>query len=171
MTARASWSLRIAGPSDAEAITHLLSSCYPRLLAGAYPQPVLDQALPLMTRAHPDLMASGTYYVAQTESGDLVGCGGWTFTTPGTGEIAEGVAHIRHVGTDPDSLRQGIGRGIVLRSLADAKTEGARKVSCFSTLNAEAFYAACGFIVVRRFDVELAQGVPFAAVEMMLDVA
>jgi hypothetical protein len=45
-----------------------------------------------MTKANPKLLASGTFYVAQSLHGEIVGCGGWTREQPGTGEVVQGEA-------------------------------------------------------------------------------
>ena len=69
----AQFSIRPATPDDATAATELLHASYPVLMKPAYAPDVLAAALPAMTRAHLDLLASGTYFVAQTETGELVG--------------------------------------------------------------------------------------------------
>ena len=51
-----------------------------------------------MTRANPGLLASGTYYVAESRDSLIVGCGGWTRESPVDGGIEPGLGHIRHFG-------------------------------------------------------------------------
>ena len=62
--------LRVATPADLAAVDALLARSYPRLLAADYPPSVLVTALPLISRARPELLASGTYYVV--EDGDIL---------------------------------------------------------------------------------------------------
>src|SRR6266404_5267820 len=93
--------IRIAGPPDLDAVGALLVASYSSLLATRYESDMLRRVLPFITKAQPALLASGTYYVAESEPGNLVGCGGWTTSRPGTGEIIEGEAHIRHFATHP----------------------------------------------------------------------
>lgn len=124
---------------------------------------MLARALPHLAKANPTLLASGTYYVAETEPGNLDGCGGWTAARPGSGEIAEGEAHIRHFATYPGWTRQGIGSALLARCIGDARSFGIRRLHCFSTLNAERFYWAAGFNTVGLIDVQLGPDMAFPA--------
>ncbi len=92
----ATYGLRVAGPSDIEAVGALLVASYSSLLTARYASDTLRRALPHLTRANPTLLASGTYFLAEREPGDLAGCGGWTIARPGSGEIIDGEAHLRH---------------------------------------------------------------------------
>ena len=119
-----------------------------------------------MTKANPKLLESGTYYVAESKDGDIVGCGGWTIERPGDEVIEPGVGHIRHFGTHPSWTMYGIGKGIYAACEAKARSAGITSFECFSSLNAEKFYSALGFKSVRRIDVELRDGVYFPGVLM-----
>jgi N-acetylglutamate synthase-like GNAT family acetyltransferase len=133
-------SIRIAGPADSDAVSALLAASYSRLLAARYDRDLLGRALPFMTSANPILLASGTYYIAEREPGHLVGCGGWTTARPGSGEVIEAEAHIRHFATHPEWVGRGIGTSLLARCLRDAGQRGIRQLHCFSTWNAERFY-------------------------------
>lgn len=149
------FSVRPATPDDAPAVTELLEASYPVLMAAGYDDATLALALPLMTRANPALLQSGTFYVAETEDGVIVGCGGWTFEHPGSGKTEPGLVHIRHFGTHADWTGRGVGRAIFQRCLIDARSAGAERFQCYSSLNAEGFYAALGFRAVRRESVRM----------------
>jgi len=56
--------LRVAGPAESEAVSAVLASAYPALLAADYEPGVLASVLASMTQANPVLLASGTYYVS-----------------------------------------------------------------------------------------------------------
>jgi GNAT superfamily N-acetyltransferase len=103
-----------------------------RLFAVSYDSKILRLALPYIIKANPALLASGTYYVAETEPGILVGCGGWTAEKPGSGETAAGEAHIRHFAIHPEWTRRGIGASLLARCIRDARSLGIRKLHCFS---------------------------------------
>ena len=143
-------SIRIAEASDAVAVSAVLAASYSSLLKDCYDSDTLGRALPFMTRANPALLASDTYYVAEGEPGNLLGCGGWTRERPGRGEIIEGEAHIRHFATHPEWVGRGVGTALLARCLGDARLLGIRKLICFSTLNAERFYQASGFERLAR---------------------
>ena len=136
--------VRIAGPGDRDAIEMLLEASYYALFKSGYDQPILDAALPIITRANAVLLSSGRFYM--TEAGTFAtGCGGWSVERPGTGEIESGLGHIRHFAVHPDWLRRGIGRAILQRSVDEARLIGLVRLECNSSLVAVDFYAAHGF--------------------------
>jgi GNAT superfamily N-acetyltransferase len=149
------YSIRVSTLSDSDAVSALLVASYSSLLAARYDSDALGRALPHMTRANPRLLASGTYYVAERELGNLVGCGGWTTAPPGSGEIVEREAHIRHFATHPEWVGRRVGASLLARCVSDARPLGIRKLHCFSTLNAEPFYRACGFKTIGPIDVPM----------------
>ncbi|WP_068113849.1 GNAT family N-acetyltransferase [Tropicimonas marinistellae] len=146
---------------DTAAVDALLARSYPALLKADYPPSVLVTALPLISRAQPRLLTSGTYYLAETPHGDVVAAGGWT-RRPRAPEEAE----IRHVVTDHRRLRQGIGRAIFDRIFGDARAAGVSGYHCLSTRTAVPFYEALGFRTIGPIEIQLAPGIHFPAVEM-----
>lgn len=165
------FSIRLAKPAHSDAVGALLRSSYSSLLKASYDSDLLARALPHMIKPNPTLLASGSYYVAETARGDVVGCGGWTLEMPGSGEITEGEAHIRHFATHPECTRQGIGSALLARCISDARSAGIRKLHSFSTLNAERFYRAAGFTTVGPIDVQLGPSMTFPGVLMSREVA
>jgi GNAT superfamily N-acetyltransferase len=164
--AAASYTLRAAVPADAEAVTALLEASYPTLLTEAYEAAVLAATLPLMTKANPTLLASGTYYVAEVDGRSLAGCGGWTPAKPGSGEIVPGVGHIRHFATHPDWTRRGIAGALLVRCIEEAKARGITTMEAFATLSAEDFYRAHGFVPVGPIDVPMTANVSLPSLWM-----
>jgi GNAT superfamily N-acetyltransferase len=158
-------SLRRAQPSDAAVVTALLAKSYPRLLATDYPPETLDAALPKITQARPSLLAGGTYFLA-LEGGTLVAAGGWSTTDPWGGLCPPGTAHVRHVVTCPDHVRQGFGRRLMAALCADAQAQQITRFECYSTLTARGFYAACGFAEIVPVVMALGPGIAFPAVHM-----
>ena len=150
--------IRVARVTDFDAAGALLVASYSSLLVSCYDHDLLRRALPHITRANPTLLASGTYYVAEIDSGKLVGCGGWTTANPENGEIIDGEAHIRHFATHPEWARQGVGTSLLSRCFRDARSLSIRQLHCFSTLNAERFYRASGFDTVREIDIPVEPG-------------
>jgi ribosomal protein S18 acetylase RimI-like enzyme len=135
------FSIRPVTEDDAGAVSELLSASYPALLAGGYDPDLLARALPLMTRANPALLRSGTYHLAVTEDGHVVGCGGWTVQRPGAPDepVDPALGHIRHFGTHPDWKRRGIARALMDRCVAEARATDVERFECYSTLVAERF--------------------------------
>lgn len=157
--------VRNATAADANLIGEVLVASYPALMAGAYDEELLARALPLMTRPHPKLLVSGTYYVAEIE-GEPVGCGGWSREEPGSGSLEPGVAHIRHFAVSERFVGRGIGRILYGRCAADARRVGVRRLECYSSLNGEPFYSALGFATVRSIDVRMATDLIFPSIHM-----
>ena len=157
------YSIRIARPEDSDAVSALLFASYSTVLARHYDRGLLDQALPYVSKANPTLLASGNFYVAESKAGPLIGCGGWSMERPGTAEIVPGEGHVRHFATHPDWLGQGIGAAVMARCLGDAR-QHINRVHCYSTLNAEPFYRACGFETVGPIEIALGPAVKFPSI-------
>ena len=137
-------SVRIAGPGDHDRIEALLKASYYALFKAGYDAATLDAALPVITRANPALLASGRFYLTGTDT-LATGCGGWSIERPGSGDIENGLGHIRHFAVHPGWLRRGIGGAILNRSVDEARRNGVRRLECNSSLVAVDFYAAHGF--------------------------
>ncbi len=150
--------LRHATRADLGVVDALLARSYPKLLRPDYPPSVMVTALPIIARARPALLASGTYWIA--EAGErAVGAGGWT---PSRSSGAD----LRHVVTDPAHVRQGIGRAILSRIFAEAANSGVRRFDCLATRTAVPFYKAMGFREIGPRMIELREGISFPAIAM-----
>jgi N-acetylglutamate synthase-like GNAT family acetyltransferase len=188
-----SLTLRRARLSDLAAVDRLLQRSYPRLLAADYPPLTRVLALPIIARARPELLASGRYFVVEAEDGRILGAGGWSLGKPQprpaagvvmpSRAVAErdeaepgwaaqvGMGHVRHVATDPDWLRGGVGRAIMGEVIVEALRAGVHWLDCLSTRTAVPFYAALGFRALHEVEVPLAPGIQFPAVRMMRQIA
>lgn len=161
-----SFQVRASTEADSDTVTALLQKSYAVLLKHAYDADTLDAALPLITKAQPDLLVCGSYYVAEDDTGRIIGAGGWTKHSPtGQGETPDN-GNIRHFGTDPAQTGKGIGRALMSRCISDALAAGVIEFNCYSTLNSKAFYRACGFRSVEPFPITLPGGVVFPSVRM-----
>ena len=160
-------SVRAARASDLSEIDALFGRSYPVLLKGHYPPSVLVTAIPLISKAQPRLLTSGTYFVVLDEDARIVGAGGWTLGAPGTGRIGGNTTgHIRHVVTDHRQVRRGIGRTLMERIFESARAVGMKRLDCLSTLMAVPFYASAGFEEVRPVNVDLRPGIELPAILM-----
>jgi N-acetylglutamate synthase-like GNAT family acetyltransferase len=159
-------SIRVATLNDAAAVEALLQVCYPPLMERAYDMRVLAQALSVMTTANPMLLSSGTFYLAGTIDGSVIGCGGWTPGRPDTGHIEQHVGHLRHFGTHPAWIKRGIGKAIFQRCVVSGGTAGITTFEVYSSLNAEPFYQALGFRPLRHLSLELSPGIVLPTILM-----
>ena len=158
-------SVRVARPDDAAPVERVLQASYPALMAAAYEVALLARALPVMTRASPRLLASGTYFVAELD-GAIVGCGGWSHEKPGSSSVEPGIGHIRHFGTDAAWTGRGVGRAIYARCEATARTAGVVQLQCYASRNGVSFYAALGFAQIAPIDVSMGPDLVFPSVHM-----
>ena len=157
--------VRVAAPGDIARIDSLLARSYPQLLKADYSPSTLVTAIPLISRAQPRLISSGTYYVAE-EDGEILGAGGWTRDGPMGGHTA-GLGHIRHFATEPSALRRGVARAIMERSLSDATASGLSDLECLSTRTAVPFYQSLGFTTIGNVEIDLRPGIKFPAIAMV----
>lgn len=163
-------SLRVARPDDLSGVDLLLSRSYPRLLAADYPPSILVTAIPLITRAQPDLLASGRYFVVETPEGRILGAGGYSLAPRRRKSGPDGphrTASIRHLATDPDATRRGIAAAILRWAIAAALKEGVSGFDCLSTRTAVPFYTRMGFTRSAAVEITLAPGVVFPAIRMV----
>jgi GNAT superfamily N-acetyltransferase len=158
--------IRVATADDESAVSDVLLVSYPVLMGPAYDSDELAAALPELTRANPALLASGRYYLAHTTDKRAIAVGGWSHERPGTGEIVAGLAHLRHFGTHPDWTGHSIGRRIYARCEREARHEGVTAFECYSSLNAEGFYAALGFEPEERFHIRLSNDQRIPSIRM-----
>lgn len=159
--------IRATTAHDLARVDALLAASYPVLLKADYAPSVLVTCLPLITKAQPKLLQSGTYYMAEDGTEGALAAGGWTHGAPQGGVGPRDVGHIRHVVTHPKAVRRGLARAILERSFRAARTSGVRWMMCQSTRTAEPFYASMGFQRRGEIEIRLAPGISFPAVEMI----
>jgi GNAT superfamily N-acetyltransferase len=160
------FSIRTATLADADPVSRVLLASYQPLLNGHYDDALLARALPLVTRANPRLLSSKQYYVAESEEGRCIGCGGWTRERPSTGDAIDGVGHIRHFATAAEWSGLGVGKALLSHSIRSAEKQGVFVLECLATRNAEGFYMAAGFRRIGPIDVSLGDGVALPSLLM-----
>ncbi len=163
-----SLTLRLARPEDLSAVDTLLARSFPRLLAKDYPPSIMVTIVPILSRARPDLLASGRYFVVEDTAGRVLGAGGYSLPRrKPVGLAGPATASIRHVATDPDAIRQGIGARVMQAIFAAAGAEGVTSYDCLSTLTAVPFYAAQGFLAIGPVEVPMRPALSFRAMRMV----
>lgn len=167
--------LRRAAPSDLAGVDRLLMRSYPRLLAADYPPSTLVLAVPRFARAQPELLASGRYFVAEDAQGRILAAGGWSRQSPSGGPVAQSTGHVttghvRHVATDPDVVRQGLGRMVMERVMQEAREAEVRWLDCLSTRTAVPFYRSLKFRAMNAQELVLGPGITFPVMRMVADL-
>jgi GNAT superfamily N-acetyltransferase len=165
---------RVATMADVPALNALIVASVRQLSVGFYSHVQVDAALQAVFGVDSQLIADGTYYVIDGESGPAA-AGGWSGRdTLYGGDQAKGAidrrldpttepARIRAFFVHPAYARRGLARqlyGVCERAALDA---GFRRLELMATLPGEPLYLALGFTVVERIVVSLAGvDVPFA---------
>lgn len=158
--------LRPATVADLAAVDALIASSYRALLKRDYPPSVLVTALPLISRANPVLLRSGSYYLTEDGEGRVLAAGGWSRSPPQGGPGRPDIGHVRAVATHPGHLRKGLAQAILTRAMTDALSAGVARMVCQSTRTAVPFYTAMGFRPRGEIEIALRPGITFPAVEM-----
>ena len=163
--------LRPSLPSDFDQVLDLYTQSYGFFCPVSYPEEVLRLALPIISQPQSDLLAHPNFRVCDDQSG-IIAAGGWTAEMPGTGAVASGLCHIRHVAVLPGMEGRGIGRRLVESLEADALAKGFEVMEAFSTLNAVRFYQALGFERLKTVTVHLGTDkIAFEALHMRASLA
>ena len=157
--------IRTASLGDLTAVDAVFARAYPALLKLDYPPSVLVTALPLISRAQPRLLASGTFYLAEIND-TIVGAGGWSVGAPDGAQRAKRLGHIRHLVTDVGHTRRGIACALMRHVFKTAGAAGICRLNCQSTRTAVPFYEAMGVEVLDEISVPLRPGISFPAVAM-----
>ena len=160
------FTIRATTKGDIAAVDALLARSYPALLKADYPPSLLVTAIPLISKAQPNLVTSGRYFGVFDADGALAGAGGMTLGAPKGYVAGAGIAHVRHVVTDHRRTREGIGRVLMEHLFTVAIDDGARRLHCLSTRTAVPFYSALGFERLRPVTVPLRPGIDFPSVLM-----
>jgi predicted N-acetyltransferase YhbS len=164
------FSIRPTDARDAAAVSALLSASYTQLFAGWYEPELLAAILPMIGAAKPDLLESGSYFVACRDD-TIIACGGWTRRDPATRSETPGIGHIRHFATHPDHLRQGAAGALMRHSVDHARAAGMQQLACMSSLPAVGFYRALGFGEEKPVNLQLGPVISFPSIEMHLALA
>ena len=163
MSETAGFVLRLATAADETALLPMVARAIDELLAAVLP-PHLVAASHEIMGVDRQLIADGTYYVAEGVDGALAGCGGWSRRAtlfggdhtvgrdPALLDPAIEPARIRAMYTHPDWTRRGVGRAVLDICERAAALEGFHHCELAATLSGEPLYRACGYEVVEPFE-------------------
>lgn len=158
--------IRPSTEEDSAEIDNLLITSYTELMKNHYSPNILHPALVLIAKSRPELLSSGTYFVATTNSEKIIGCGGWTKYSPDTKETQSNIGHVRHFAIHPNYTKQGIGRKIFENCQTQAQKNSISEFECYSSLNAENFYKSLGFKTISTTEIPLSPDVIFPCLFM-----
>jgi GNAT superfamily N-acetyltransferase len=124
------------------------------------------------------LVKDGTYFVIERD-GQIAGCGGWSWRSTlygGDSSIVDREpraldpeiepARIRAMYTDPDFVRQGVGKLVIKLCEDAAQQAGFRSTTMMATMAGVPLYAACGYVEVEPILSDPIDGVRVPLVRM-----
>lgn len=126
------------------------------------------------------LIRDETYWVAQSDSGQIVGCGGWskrnllfgndvTMKTNGTPvelDPTKDPARIRAFFVHPEFTRRGIGRALLSICEREAASKGFKSLELVATLSGVSLYESCGYQKKKLIHIDLGNDLFGDAYEM-----
>jgi len=157
--------IRPVFPADHAAISDLLRSAYGLQMQRVYPEALVRQAVPILTRSAPTLLFGGRYYLAEVGE-DVLGIAGWSDISPFGRTCPLGHAHLRHLAVAPDWQGRGIGRALLEHLKVTAGRAGVHRLHCLCPLNAVPFCTAGGFKSMGEVVLGLSPEVSLPAAQM-----
>ncbi|HLZ41398.1 MAG TPA: GNAT family N-acetyltransferase [Candidatus Sulfotelmatobacter sp.] len=178
---RMSIRIRKAQPSDVPRLREIIEASVRGLQAHDYSAAQIEGALAGVYGVDSQLIADGTYFVAEVTAGngqEIVGCGGWSKRKTLYGgdqyagredsllDPATDAAKIRAFFVHPDWARRGIGTQILEACESAAIKAGFARLEMGATLSGMAFYRAKGYKEVENQEVLLGNGERLPIVKM-----
>jgi len=164
------YTLRLATMNDAPSLRALIELSIRKLQLGDYTQAQIDGALGTALGLDTQLITDQHYFVAESEAGDLIACGGWSdrrtlFGSDGATvreddklDPATDAAKIRAIFVHPDWARRGLGSLILSTVENAARAAGFRHFEMGSTLTGIALYTLKGYQPGELLQVPLPNG-------------
>ena len=169
--------VRLATPADLPTLRELIPLSVRGLSRDYYSSAQIEAAIRYIFGPDTQLIADGTYFVAES-AGRIVGCGGWsrrrtlfggdqmkTEEDPLLDPRAE-AARVRAFFVHPDWARRGVGRRILEACTIAARAAGFERIELVATLPGEPLYRAFGCEVLERFEAPMADGSTLPVVRM-----
>jgi GNAT superfamily N-acetyltransferase len=184
--------LRLAGPEDVPVLRELIEASARGLQAQDYTPAQIEGALKTVFGVDSQLIADGTYIVAEAEAdlGDragtasapsglmIVGCGGWSKRKTLYGsdhwtgredallDPLQDAAKIRAFFIHPDWARRGVG-SMILKACEDAaKSAGFTCYEMGATLTGAKLFGAKGYVAVKPISIPLVNGESLPVIHM-----
>jgi GNAT superfamily N-acetyltransferase len=184
--------LRLAVPQDIPVLRALIEASVRGLQTEDYTPAQIEGALKTVFGVDSQLIADGTYIVAEaeTDSGDLaggakspsrlmiVGCGGWSKRKTLYGsdhwtgredallDPLRDAAKIRAFFIHPDWARRGVG-SMILKACEDAaRAAGFTRYEMGATLTGAKLFGAKGYVAVKPISIPLANGESLPVIHM-----
>ena len=149
---------RKAASEDSRSIAELIAESVRFLARGIYDERQIELSIRTVFGVDHQLIADGTYFVVESNTGQIAGCGGWSKRKTLYGASAYDqsrdpelldpnidAAKIRAFFVHPDFARQGIGSAILEKCESEAKRAGFASAEMMATLPGVPLYSARGY--------------------------
>src|SRR3569833_460355 len=168
---------RLAKFEDIPQLNDLIALSVRGLSIGHYTSVQIESALKYIYGVDTQLIADGSYYVAELNN-IMVGCGGWSKRNTLYGgdqhkdkedpllDPTTDAARIRAFFVHPDHSRKGIGRHIINVCEVAAKLNGFKRFELGATLPGLPLYVAVGYALVEHVNAILPDGEVLEIVKM-----
>ncbi len=162
--------IRTSTSEEIPALERLIEQSVRALSVGFYSPQQIESSLKYVFGVDTQLIEDGTYFVVEAD-GQLAGCGGWSKrrTLYGGDKLKTGEDNLLDAKTEPSRIRaffvhpnfarRGIGRLLLDACEQAARQAGFSALELAATMPGEPLYAACGFHIIERIEVELPDGV------------
>lgn len=172
------YQLRPATAADEPFLHDLIARSIRELGADDYTPAQIEAALLGAFGIDTQLIRDQTYFVIETGTGEIVGCGGWsrrkTLFGSDTREVrddswldpATDAARIRAFFIDSRHARRGLGRMLLDHCEAEAARAGFTNFSLMATLPGKRLYEACGYVGNESIEHPLPGGLHITFVPM-----
>ncbi len=171
--------IRAALPGEVHLLAELIDVSVRTLQTNEYSQDQIAGALAAVFGVDSQLISDGTYFMVETEAGELVACGGWSRRkTLFGGDQAAGrepelldpltdAAKIRAFFVHPKWVRRGIGTLLLDHCEEAARAEGFTRFEMGATLTGVLLYRLRGYAEVEAVEVPLPNGLTLPIVRMV----
>jgi GNAT superfamily N-acetyltransferase len=176
------FTLRLATRDDIPALRELIALSVRVLQRGDYSSEQLEAALGTVYGVDTQLIADGSYYVAETASESkgrlIVACGGWSKRRTLFGsddgpnrdssllDPGRDAAKIRAFFVHPEWVRRGLARRILRACEEAGYVQGFRRFEMGATLTGVPMYEACGYTKDEMLETPLGNGLSLMVVRM-----
>ncbi|MFC4308129.1 GNAT family N-acetyltransferase [Steroidobacter flavus] len=170
--------LRLATLADEPVLHDLIARSIRDLGADDYTPAQIEAALLGAFGVDTALIRDQTYFVIESDAGEIVGCGGWsrrkTLFGSDTREIrddsyldpAVDAARVRAFFIDSRHARRGLGRMLLDRCEAEAARAGFTRFALMATLPGKRLYEVCGYVGDQTLEHPLPGGLSITFVPM-----
>lgn len=174
-----SFKIRKAVFADQNEIEKLIADSVRGLSREDYNERQIELSIKTVFGVDTELISDGTYFVAETENGEIAGCGGWSkrktlygasvYSHSRDSELLNpetDSAKIRAFFIRPDFARKGIGTKILEKCEAEAKAHGFKSAEMMATLPGVKLYAVRGYTGDEKVSVPLGENLEIICIKM-----